>query len=480
MTSIRDRTISGAAWTSTQLVVTKAVSFGGQLALAAILSPADFGLFSIAMTTGVICMPLQTSGVRDVIIRRRASTPRISPSAYAVCMALAIPSCLLMLSTIPLLGALYSIEQHAQLAQLMIFLSLHPILAGIGIPSNAQLQSEFRFRELSVITAVSTSIDVAIRIGLAYLGFGALSFIIGLLVGTALQSISTIALAPPTPVLPRRIMSYWILRSSMWIVGGEIFLTALEFVDYAVLATITTETQVGIYFMAFTLSNQIVFIFAANIAKVLYASITGMRAGLEAKTRAQWRATRFVASWITPLSVLQITLAPTIIPLLLPPKWSGAIWLVQILAVGMTFRPHISLSMSFLKGNGRFTTRIWSSATMLATFTFAIVLGAISGGAVGVAICSSIYFAVTTPIVCKIACPDIRWSDVLQGVSAPAIPVLVTFAFACYLPSLILAVSSIPLTVATLIWIRHFFRQEWTQGLQIAAKLSGLNSLGLA
>ena len=65
------RILDGVLWSGVQTVLGRIVTFGGQLLLAYLLAPADFGLFAMATAVSAIILQFQDIGLGQVLLQRR-------------------------------------------------------------------------------------------------------------------------------------------------------------------------------------------------------------------------------------------------------------------------------------------------------------------------------------------------------------------------------------------------------------------------
>src|SRR5450631_39158 len=68
--SLRSRAARGFFWMMAQTIGIKAVNLFGQLVLAWLLLPADFGLLALANTLGSMASLIQQAGLREILIQR--------------------------------------------------------------------------------------------------------------------------------------------------------------------------------------------------------------------------------------------------------------------------------------------------------------------------------------------------------------------------------------------------------------------------
>lgn len=195
--STRRAALRGAGALTSASFAAKAISFGGQLALARVLFPADFGLYFIAAGIAAIASRLANfESRRDVL---RCAEPDVLPRARAyflVQLGLGLLVALVLACCGPAIAAILSASTLAPFdgdsalgaAPLITALAFFPVLEATRMPLVAVLERRMEFRFLAGLEVAGTTLQVATWFLLGWSGAGAWALIAGVYVASAVRS----------------------------------------------------------------------------------------------------------------------------------------------------------------------------------------------------------------------------------------------------------------------------------------------------
>jgi teichuronic acid exporter len=161
--------MSGASY------ATAIISFTGNLILARLLVPEDFGAFAFAVAALMLIFMISGFGSQEAIIQcRDHSIQQLIPTAFW--MTIILGGLLAIGGT--LLGIYLSIS-HSQIAgQLVVILSWSKLIDMMTHAYNATLQRELIFHPIAIAQFVSTLISFSLAVTAANFGFGIWSLLI--------------------------------------------------------------------------------------------------------------------------------------------------------------------------------------------------------------------------------------------------------------------------------------------------------------
>ena len=381
-----------------QTIGSKVVGFLGQIVLAWLLVPEEFGLVSLALVIMSFAGIVQQSGVREVLIRRHAHFGRWENSAFWLSIASGLAALVLVVAAAPIAEMVFAAPGLAGLA---IVLSLaFPANAIAAIPA-ARLQGDLRFRLVSLLGVFANVGTTALSITFAspWFDLGAYSLVLPVPLIALCRMAALLAIAPPKV--------RWDLQFHRWsrllpdsglVIATAICITVCTQGDYAILGLLHDETVVGVYSFAFNLSSQTTQLLAINLASVLFPALSRLQAEPRRQTEGFLRASRTLALIGIPLCILQAALSRPLIHLIFPAKWVPAIPVLQLLSLGMAVQVATITAGSMMQAQGRFKTLFYVSLLSAVLFLVMVVGGAISGGAISVALVVSAYLVLTGPV----------------------------------------------------------------------------------
>ena len=369
--SLSSRMASSALWMTGNSLVSKAVSLVGQLILARLLLPSDFGLIGLALTVTVIGDVINQFGLGDVVVNRARRLRLWATAAFSLAIVIGILSTVIMLALAPLAAYLYDDQTVGYLVAIM---ALATPFQALGIVPLARLRAELRFKEVAVLQGSSMVVAMLITIGCASAGFGAYSFALGRILSEPISQIVIFyrAKLPLKRQIQFRRWRYLFADSTYAFVTSLLNRVIMQG-DYIVLGLFFSKAAVGQYFMAFTLSVQAIGLAANNLAVVMFPGLTKLSKEPERQVQAFMRGSKSIAFVAVPICFLQVAVADSAVRLLLGEKWLSTIPLIQILSLGMAFRATGWMWNAMLKARGLYMrAAIWSLCISVVFISVAI------------------------------------------------------------------------------------------------------------
>jgi PST family polysaccharide transporter len=315
---------------------------------------------------------------------------------------------------------------QAPVTGLLLILALVAPIAAAGVPPQARLQNELRFRALATIDVSSTALLVVLQILFACLGFGAYSWIIPQPIRMLYRTAAMWMLAP-TRVRRSPQFRRWrhLMPDGVRLIMSDLLRTMVYQGDYMMLAFFFSTTVVGVYFFAFRLSTQTMQVLTLNLARVLFPALSSLQLEQNRQRAAFLRAASALATVGLPVCLLQAVLAQPVVYLLFEEKWYPAIVVLEVLALAMPLRLLLDISESMIKAQGRFRMFLRLSAaysvTFLALVYAAAVLADEETASVLVAAAVAVSLLIFGPLHVYLAIRPAggTWRDVLGVYAAP-------------------------------------------------------------
>jgi PST family polysaccharide transporter len=173
--TLKHRSVRGAAVTFGGQMVRFVCQFGGQVALARLLDPGDFGLLAMVAPVTTLVLFFNDLGLAQATVQRPAITRRDVSSLFWINVAASLALCLVMVAVAPLVGRFY---HEPRTVPLTIALSFALILGGISSQQMALLSRAMRFRQLAIIDVASAGAAALAGIAAALAGLGYFSLVV--------------------------------------------------------------------------------------------------------------------------------------------------------------------------------------------------------------------------------------------------------------------------------------------------------------
>lgn len=410
--------LTGVLWLMFQSVGSRVISFVGQITLAWILIPDDFGKISIVYAITNICFLTQQLGLTDVLIKRRKINLWIN-HAVSISLIVAIISLLLSNAFGLLAGYLY---KDPQISWLISIYSLVLPFYALTTVADAKLRIDVNFKILSITKTLENLFIVGVTVLLAYLGLRAFSFVIPIVLAAFLRYIVLnhyASLSLKIKFVFRRLK--YLLVDSTWGLFHMLFQRIINQMDYLIIGYLYEQVILGIYYMAFSLSVQAISLIALNIPPVLYPSLNLIRNDSNSQKEYIIKTSSVIAFFAVPFASWQFAISEPLVKLLLSDKWLPTIPLIEILSIGMAFRSGTWLWSVPYKLVGKFSLLSKISFLSLLFLICLLLPLTYSFGAVGTAIGVSIFYAILSPIWLGIGIKLLNgnWFDVVKIIGYP-------------------------------------------------------------
>jgi O-antigen/teichoic acid export membrane protein len=326
---LREATVSGVRWFTLARIATEALQLVSAVALARLVSPAEFGNASVALILIPLAVILTYEGFGSALVQRKLIDSGHFEAATLTSLASGIALSLLVFFLAPVMAAPIFSDEIAHLIQVA---APAFALAGLGAVSRARLSRELAFRPISIIETGALAVGAGVAIGLAAVGLGGEAVVIGAVAGIAFTSLAMVAVSPPGRPRWRRRELMEVSRFGAPASAAGLLYVAISNVDYAVLAARLNPAQVGIYWRAF----QIGVLYQDKLSGIMMRlafPIYSRTNNLEEMKKLHERATRIHGAVVVPLLATLIVTAPELIPMVFGDAWRAAVEPTQMLAV---------------------------------------------------------------------------------------------------------------------------------------------------
>lgn len=352
----------------------------------------------MAFTASVVVTTLMTFGIDDVLLSRSKRIGLWSPVAFKVSMAFAVIGAVLMLALAPLAAHFY---HNPQIAGLVAVLAISVPISALTTVPNAVLRANFRNRFLSTYGTAEVFGIQGATVAFALMGLGAYSFVLPLPIAAVVRSIVFHRVAPrwaQSRKLQMRRLRH-ITFSGATVFGQRVIITLRNQTGYAVLGLLTSTTALGYYFFAFRLAAQPVFALSSSLTGALFPGLATLRDQPQRQLKAALSASNILIAITLPICSLQAALAGPMLRLVFAKKWEPAIPIVEILSLALAFDMGPTVAGAMANANGRFRIQLWIAFGALPSFFLMIILGAVYGQGIGLAISMAIYYFLAAIVI---------------------------------------------------------------------------------
>ncbi len=326
---LKEAAVSGVRWFAGAKAATEVLQLAAAITLARLVSPADFGNAAVALIFLPLSVILTYEGFGSALVQRKLVHTGHLEAATLTSFLTGVLFTVITYLLAPIVAAPIFNDEIAHLIQLV-----SPVfaLAGIGTVSRAHLSRRLDFRLLSVIETGALAVGALASVGLAVAGLDADAIVLGGVLGIGFASLILVIVAPPSRPRWRSRELAEITRFGGPASAAGVVYVGITNVDYAVLATQLSASQVGIYWRAF----QLGVLYQAKLSEIMLRlafPIYSRTKDLKEMKRLHERATRVHGAVVVPLLAILIVTAPELVPLVFGDAWRPAVEPAQVLAV---------------------------------------------------------------------------------------------------------------------------------------------------
>ncbi len=390
--------LHGVLWLGLQSLGSRALGLLSQLALAWILDPSSFGLIGIVYALTSMSGALVNFGIDDVLLQRAGNIRFWAAAAFWSSLGLSMIG---FAATVTLASVGSVFYNTTGIVGLAVCTGLTLPLGALQTVPAVVLRADMDFRAISIF---NMSEAAAVQLGtvvLALAGAGAYSFVVP---GPAVAVVKVVLLwtYTRTPILQRfrpKQLAY-MLGSGTTVFLTRLITSAIWQGDYLILGLVASRVEVGIYYFAFRLAAQPLWVLASNFTGVLFPTLIKLKAQQKRQIAVAVETARLLSYAIMPLSCLQAALASPGLHLLFGSKWLGAIPVIQVLSLGLAFDAVTWVTGTLLSANRDYRRTLVYTASFAPLFFVFVLAGARIGAAVGAATGVALYYAIMGPGMC--------------------------------------------------------------------------------
>lgn len=349
--SLKQKTISGIAWSLAEAVLLKGLSFVTMLLLARWLGPIDFGLIGMIAVFIGIGTSLVDSGMSSSIIRTKNADDTDFSTVFYMNLAISLMVYILLFFAAPYISSFY--EQEVLINIIRIY-CLTFIISAFSAVQLAILTKEMRFKRLALLNTPSTIIGVTVGLILGYNNYGVWSIVAMLLTTQLVLSILLWINSSWRPSLnfsKKRLRYHYNFGYKIMLSG---LLDTIFINSYNVLIGKFFPVQtLGYFERAKRFTDYPSVTVTGIIRKVTYPMLAQLQDDTPRLSIIYRKLLRITFSIIAPLMLGGAALAKPLFKLILGPIWLDAVPFFQILCIAAMLYPIHAFNINVLQVYGR-------------------------------------------------------------------------------------------------------------------------------
>lgn len=321
------------AWAFTGQFLSFAVSFGGSIVIARLLSPRELGTYAIAMAALGIIQAFASFGIGAYVVRDADLAPGTLESAFTVNAAVLIALTLALVAVSFVSGPLLGVPEAGAVLRVI---AISNLLGIANFRPTAMLQRVMKFREMSLITVTNGLVQNLSTIGFALAGLSFMSPAYATLATSVVTTSLTmilgrqyngfgVSLANWRPIT--RFGLQMVSVSGVGLIAGQ--------VSNLVLGRVLGVAALGLYSRASTLTTSIFQNLYGTATRVVFAQLSK-----DYREGADWSGTflrgfSMITAFMWPVVIgLSVLSRPTIY-ILYGERWLPAAWPLSALMISL-------------------------------------------------------------------------------------------------------------------------------------------------
>lgn len=325
----RGSAIAGFRWVSSARMTLQLVRLGVQVILARLLAPADFGMMAVAFVVLGLFDVIQDMGTGRAIIVQPQLNRGLFDSVFAINLSLGMVMALVLALGAPLIAAMYGHGADAALPSMLRWLALSVAISCAGNAQRGVLTRWMSFGQLAMSDIVTAVVNGVVAIALAWAGFGVWAMVAGHLTGVTVSTAMLWFWSPWWPRFRIRREDWAEIRDfSLNLTAANIAGFLLRNTDSFLVTRFLGADAMGFFSMGERMVRP-TRVAAQTFMSVLNPALARAYDDDARLRRDLLRAAGGVCLVLHPLLVGLFLTSDILVPVLLGPRWSGAVVVAQ-------------------------------------------------------------------------------------------------------------------------------------------------------
>jgi teichuronic acid exporter len=374
---ISSQFIRNLGWLSIAEIIIRVSRLVTTVLLARFLSPYDYGLAAVVLSTNEFVEVFTRSGIGAKLIQvDEDRLESLATSAYwlnwLICGSLFIIQCLVSL---PIAWLYHDPKIALPICTIALVCCIIPI---------AYIHRENQMKTAAIVTSVQVSVDNVLTAILALSGFGMWAIVLPKVLVAPLWAVMICRSYSWRP--GKFSTNHWreLYRFGRSVLGIELLKTLRNNLDYLLVGALIGVKELGIYYFAFNagLGISLSFINAINLS--LYPHLCAARLNWEQFKQRYFSSFKTITSVIVPIVLLQSFLAPFYVSIVFGQKWVVAVPVLVLICLSAISRPFADSASNLLLAVDKPNLDLAASGLFTVIFAVGLLIGA-NWGVIGIA-----------------------------------------------------------------------------------------------
>ncbi|PKI15777.1 lipopolysaccharide biosynthesis protein [Colwellia sp. 12G3] len=439
MSSLKNKIISGLAWSSMAKLIAQLFSWVSTFVVIRYLEPTDYAIVGLAFAFIGFFYVLSEFGLADALIQQQDTTEKNCDQVFTSTLLLNTVIFIFFIAASNLIADFY---QNIALNQVLIFVAANLLLSSFIVIPETLMNKEMLFKKRALIETLASAFNTLVTLGLALVGFGYWS----ILIGQAVNMLIRVILFNTLGYSRYKITTDFTEFGGLFNFGAYTFASRAIWafynkLDVLIIGRVFGSQLLGIYTVSLQLASMPLDKISGTINQVAFSAFSQNSVNNENEQHFLF-SLRLLSVTLFPVFIGIAVIAPSLVPLLIGDKWLESVIIIQILSLIMPLKLISSFVNTFIasKGDAKFNLKM--SLLYLGFITIGITIGSygdIIDTVIGLVACYTLCFFLVSYLSMK----KIKYSFgvFIACLRGPIICALLMWFFVCILS------SQIPMTL---------------------------------
>ena len=329
--SLRQKTVSGAMWSSIHKFATVILSFVSGIVLARLLTPSDYGVIGMLTIFLAISSTFIDGGFGSALIQKKRPTDVDYSTILYWNLGLSIVLYVVLFLSAPLIAEFYKLPI---LCDVLRVLGITLILNAARIVQHNQLRKRLEFKKVALINLSSSFIALVVTIYLAWRGWGVWALVAQQILLSVLCTLFYWITSKWRPVFKFSKESFKALFSfGGFVLLSNLFNTFCNNIQGLLIGKVYNSSTLGYFSKARGLEHQASTFISSVLDQVSYPVLSDVQDDKSRMIVFLKRFTGLSAFFTFPVMLLLILLADPIFLLLYGERWMVSVPYFQLLCL---------------------------------------------------------------------------------------------------------------------------------------------------
>ncbi|MCJ7647520.1 MAG: lipopolysaccharide biosynthesis protein, partial [Candidatus Lokiarchaeota archaeon] len=355
--TLSQKVVKGGFWVFFLRIFNRGFSLIRLIILARILSPNDFGLMGVAMLTMSTLETFSQTGFQQALIQKKENIESYLNSAWTVLILRGSILFIILYFIAPYVAIFFGAPEAKSIIKVMGFSILFQAFTNIGV---IYFQKELEFNREFIYQFSGTLADFIVSILAVLILRNVWALVLGLLAGNITRCFVSYLIHTYRPKLNFNLEKMKELFGfGRWIFGSSIIVFLATQGDDLFLGKILGVTALGLYQLAFRLSNLMTTEITHVISQLTFPLYSKLQSNSFKLKKVFLRTLNITTNMVLPLTVSIIILSHDFVILFLGEQWIDMLFTLQILTIAGFIRSLIATSGPLFIAMGRPNLDFW-------------------------------------------------------------------------------------------------------------------------